>query len=103
MKRPGKVKLGWKEFSVEYKPHVISGDGKDCFGLANYNKGKIFVSEDSYNDANERIVGLLHELVHMIDAHYKMELSENQVAMLTVALGDLAAQNPGLMKYIFEK
>ncbi len=103
MKRPEKVKLGWKEFSVVYKQHTISEDGKDCFGLASYNKGEIFISEDSYDGANLKIAGLLHELLHMLNLHYMTELTENQVSMLAVGLGDLAAQSPGLMKFIFEE
>jgi len=102
MKRPEKVKLGWKELEITYKPHVISEDGKDCFGLAQYHKGVIFISEDHYTEANLKIRGLLHELLHMIDFHYATELSEAQVSMLAIGLGDLSAQNPGLMKYIFE-
>ena len=103
MKRPEKIKLGWKEFDIEYKPHVISEDGKDCFGMSQYNKSVILISEDHYTEANMKIKGLLHELLHMVDFHYATELSEAQVSMLSIGIGDLAAQNPGLMEYIFEK
>jgi len=102
MKRPGKVKLGWKEFSVVYKQHAISEDGKDCYGLSSYQKGEIFISEDNCTKATQNIDGLLHELLHMIDKHYMTELSENQVSMLACGLGDLFSQNPGLMDYIFK-
>ena len=103
MKRPEKVKLGCKNLKIVYKPDVVSEDGKACFGLASYTKGEIYISEDKDDESNVRIAGLLHELIHMVDVHYMTELTENQISMLTVGLGDLAAQNPGLMKYVFEK
>ena len=97
-----KIRVGWKEYEIVYKDIVICPDGvSKCYG--NYSDEKQIIEICStYSPAQQRAT-MLHELMHAIDAYHSLELSEKTISVLTNALAELEANNPGLMGEIFAK
>lgn len=99
-KRPDLLKIGWKHLRITYKSTVIDMAGADSYGIVRYVPGEISIS-DSHEEAVMCIDGLLHEVIHCISCHGDLNLSENQVSGIATGLGDVAAQNPDLIGFIF--
>jgi len=100
MKKPTEIKLGWRIVKIIYKSIVLF-NGQDSYGRTDANEGKIEIATEKIDISNSKIKGLLHEILHIINYHYCINLAEKQIEILAIGLGDLAAQNPELIKYIF--
>ena len=74
MKIPGKIKVLYKEYTVEETAN-LHDNGGDLYGQIHYLPEKIFLNVDAREEQKKST--LLHELIHAMDEIYSIGLKEN--------------------------
>jgi hypothetical protein len=83
------------DFGVHYKSgEEMSGN----IGLALFDKQEIWINS-GHSDQTKKIA-LLHETIHILSSVYNMNLSEEQVVVMTHALLGALRDNPKFVKEI---
>lgn len=95
MKIPGKIKVLYKEYTVEETVN-LHDNGGDLYGQIHYLPEKIFLNVDAREEQKKST--LLHELIHAMDEIYSIGLKEKQVKKLGNALYMLQKDNPELFE-----
>ena len=65
-------------------------------GLANFNTQEIWINQSSTEQTIK--IAKWHEVVHMLDHAYDLEMTERQVKFFTHALLALLEDNPGIVE-----
>jgi hypothetical protein len=95
MKIPGKIKVLYKEYTVEETVN-LHDNGGDLYGQIHYLPEKIFLNVDAREEQKKST--LLHELIHAMDEIYSIGLKEKQVKKLGNAFYMLQKDNPELFE-----
>ena len=95
MKIPGKIKVLYKEYTVEETVN-LHDNGGDLYGQIHYLPEKIFLNVDAREEQKKST--LLHELIHAMDEIYSIGLKEKQVKKLGNACYMLQKDNPELFE-----
>ena len=95
MKIPDKVRIGGVDYSIEYVERLISGDGKALLGQIEYDTAVIRL-EPNAQDAQGKCRTLLHEIMHGIEHHFKLDLSEEEIDNLANGMYMVIKDNPDL-------
>lgn len=95
MKIPGKIKVLYKEYTVEETAN-LHDNGGDLYGQIHYLPEKIFLNVDAKEEQKKST--LLHELIHAMDEIYSIGLEEKQVEKLGNAFYMLQKDNPELFE-----
>lgn len=95
MKIPGKIKVLYKEYTVEETVN-LHDNGGDLYGQIHYLPEKIFLNVDAREEQKKST--LLHELIHVMDEIYSIGLKEKQVKKLGNAFYMLQKDNPELFE-----
>ena len=95
MKIPGKIKVLYKEYTVEETVN-LHDNGGDLYGQIHYLPEKIFLNVDARVEQKKST--LLHELIHAMDEIYSIGLKEKQVKKLGNAFYMLQKDNPELFE-----
>lgn len=95
MKIPGKIKVLYKEYTVEETAN-LHDNGGDLYGQIHYLPEKIFLNVDAKEEQKKST--LLHELIHAMDEIYSIGLKEEQVEKLGNAFYMLQKDNPELFE-----
>lgn len=95
MKIPGKIKVLYKEYTVEETAN-LHDNGGDLYGQIHYLPEKIFLNVDAREEQKKST--LLHELIHAMDEIYSIGLKEKQVNKLGNAFYMLQKDNPELFE-----
>lgn len=95
MKIPGKIKVLYKEYTVEETVN-LHDNGGDLYGQIHYLQEKIFLNVDAREEQKKST--LLHELIHAMDEIYSIGLKEKQVKKLGNAFYMLQKDNPELFE-----
>lgn len=90
---PNKVKVLYKEYTVEEQTNLHDGGG-DLYGQIHYLPQKIILNTDASEE--QKKTTLLHELIHAMDEMYSIGLKEKQVEKLGNAFYMLLRDNPGV-------
>lgn len=95
MKIPDKVRIGGVDYSIRYEERLISDDGKALAGQIDYNKGIIRI-EPKVQSIQGMCQTLLHEIMHGIEHHFKMDLTEDEIDNLASGMYMIIKDNPGI-------
>lgn len=95
MKIPGKIKVLYKEYTVEETAN-LHDNGGDLYGQIHYLSEKIFLNVDASEEQKKST--LLHELIHALDEMYDIRLKEKQVKKLGNAFYMLQKDNTELFE-----
>lgn len=88
---PDKVKILYKEYSVEEQENLHDAEG-ELYGQVQYLPQKILLNADSSDEQKQAT--LVHEVVHAMDEMYAIGLKEKQVEKLGNAFYMLLRDNP---------
>lgn len=91
MNIPEKVKVLYKEYTVEEQENLHDGGG-ELYGQIRYLPEKILLNIDSSEEQKKST--LMHEIIHALDEMYCIKLKENQVEKLGTAMYMLLRDNP---------
>ncbi len=91
MRIPDSARIGPFTYGVEYHEGLIADDGKGLFGQADHVKHAIRISRFATPDHHP--VTFLHEVLHVIDEVYDLDLKERQVDVLAAALVSFLKDN----------
>ena len=96
---PNKVKIGWREYTVEQSEHRSGDGGGDLYGEINYEGQKIYIYDKLTPD--NKVVTLLHEIMHgifYISGHEKWRKDEGLIDCISENLYQVIKDNPDLFK-----
>lgn len=99
MNIPERVKIGWREYTIEQGEHRTDEKGGDLYGQIEYEAGKIYLYEKLDND--NKAVTLLHEIIHGIlylAGRTKDRKNEGLIECLSENLYQVIKENPGLFE-----
>ena len=89
VKVPNKIKIGTHTYTVELDPHLNSDD-KD-YGQVNYRTQKIKIwSEAPLSIRNQ---SLLHEIIHLGQNIYRVEISDPDIDRVAETIGQFLMDN----------
>ena len=97
MKRPEKLKLLGKKWSVSYRPL----EAKDELGECDLEHQAIALKDGMKLEQEQST--LLHECIHAISDSLGLGLTEKQVQGLETGLYDLNSSNPRFFSYLKKK
>lgn len=96
MKRPTKIRIMGIDYSIEYvgrKCDVDTDDQSALFGQIRYDECAITVASCRREELMR--ITLMHEVIHAIDRHFRMELTESTTGMIAEGLCQVMADNGG--------
>lgn len=88
-----KVKISGIEYAIVMKPPEEMGGS---IGLANFNTQEILINQNMTRQTIK--IAKWHEVIHMLDHTYDLEMTEKQVKFFTHALIALFEDNPGIVE-----
>ena len=97
MNIPDSVRIGGVDYSIVYKERIISGEGKALLGQIDFDNSRILI-EPSVQSLQGQHQTLLHEIMHGIEHHFKMDLTEDEIDNLANGVYMVAADNPDIFK-----
>jgi hypothetical protein len=97
MKIPDKVRIGGVDYSVEYVERLISGENTALCGQINYDMAVIKI-EPNVQDEQGKCRTLLHEIMHGIEHHFKLSLSEDEIDNLANGMYMVIKDNPQMFR-----
>lgn len=87
------VRISGVDYAIIMKPaEEMAGH----IGLANFNTQEIWINANS--TAQTRKIAKWHEVIHMLDHAYDLEMTERQVKFFTHALVALLEDNPTIVE-----
>jgi hypothetical protein len=99
MKRPERIRILSKPFSVEYVSGVPLED--DLNGECDTDKQRILVRDGQPLESEQDT--LLHEVLHAVEEAVDARLKETQVKKVATALLAVLKDNPSLVTYLRRK
>jgi hypothetical protein len=87
------VKISGIDYAIIMKPAEEMGGH---IGLANFNTQEIWINQSSTEQTIK--IAKWHEVVHMLDHAYDLEMTERQVKFFTHALLAFLEDNPGIVQ-----
>lgn len=99
MKIPEKVKIGWRNYTIEQGEHKSGDFGGDLYGEIHYEQDKIWLYQGQ-SDEN-KIVTLLHEILHGIfytSGNKEWRENEELITCVTENMYQVIKDNPGMFK-----
>lgn len=97
MKIPDKVKIGFKDYTVNRIDGPVISDNCVCYGDVTYDTGIIRLQDTGLSEDMKQCV-FIHECIHAIDDMLKINLSEEQVKELSKGLYSLVKDNLEMFK-----
>ncbi len=88
-----KVKISGIEYAIVMKTSEEMGGN---IGLANFNTQEISINQHMTGQTIK--IAKWHEVIHMLDHTYNLEMTERQVKFFTHALIALLEDNPGIVE-----
>jgi len=89
-----KIKISGIEYAIVMKsPEEMGGH----IGLANFNTQEISINQSMTSQTIK--IAKWHEVIHMLDHAYDLDMTEKQVKFFTHALVALFEDNPGIVKH----
>jgi len=90
-----KVRISGIDYSIVMKPSEEMGG---TIGLANFNTQEISINREMTSQTIK--IAKWHEVIHMLDHAYDLEMTEKQVKFFTHALIALIEDNPGVVQML---
>jgi hypothetical protein len=81
-----KLPLAGLQVDVITMPSSIDADGSELLGEADTAKMQIRLNENLLKDIDRLGETFLHEIIHMVEVMYEVNLSEEQVGVLGLGL-----------------
>lgn len=101
MKIPDKIRIGSMYYEVVKSNKILVLEGKECFGIIDYNKHLIEIN-DNIGDIQQQEQTFLHEVVHGIIRERNLDLEnsdeESIVDELATGLHQIIRDNPEMFK-----
>lgn len=100
-KRPERIKIISKRFSLEYQ---MEGEGElteDKMGECDTLGQRILVEEGLQYDTQKEVI--LHEVLHAVSDEMGLELSESQVSGTAKGILAVLIDNPSFAKFLLKK
>lgn len=97
MKIPKKVRIGGIDYVVQYEERLISDDGKALAGQIDYSEDIIRL-EPKVQSTQGMCQTLLHEIMHGIEHHFKMDLTEDEIDNLASGMYMVVQDNPDMFR-----
>lgn len=92
MKIPDKIKIGGIEYKIEFTKEIDDSIHKsEYIGRVLFRKNKILIL-DSY-PIEKKFRVMLHEIIHVLDEDFKMEMSEENLCRLEAGLYQVLKDN----------
>lgn len=102
MKKPSKIKLGHKEYKIQYISHKLASK-KGIFGELCTNSQTILIDK-SLSELNTSNT-LMHEVMHILAHNFQWDLPAKTEELIaetgTNGIFDCFAENPEILKYIY--
>ena len=97
MKIPDKVKIGFKDYTVNRIDGPVISDNCVCYGDVTYDTGIIRLQDTGLSEDMKQCC-FIHECIHGINDIFDIGLSEEQTTMLGKGLYGLIKDNPEMFK-----
>ena len=92
MNIPSKVKIGYKDYTVNKIDNTVVADNQVCYGNIDFDEGIITISTLYHEDQQK--CTFIHECLHGIDEIVEAKLTEDQVRLISKGLYDFIKINP---------
>ena len=92
MKKVGTLNILGQVYTVWRTGRLASPGMQDYYGSVDHILQKIYLNKD--NRPSQEGCTLLHEVLHVLDAHLGLDLGEERVKPVAVALFDMMTRNP---------
>ena len=89
VKIPKVIKMGTLDYKILFDPYIWKEEGK----RAQVNYLKLLIKVDNQIPNGLRGISLLHEIVHVIDEIYSLDLDDNDTDRLAHGLADFLFNN----------
>jgi len=97
---PSKVKIGYKNYTVELTDAPITVNGRECYGSIDYNDYIIKINK-TYKEDQQKAT-FLHEVLHGISEMYmNSRLTEEDIELLGRGLYTFFVDNQEAVKNMF--
>ena len=101
IKRPDRIKIISKRFTIEYQPEgsadLDPGHSGECRTL----EQRILIEEGQKPDTQKDTI--LHEVLHAISDEMELDLSEEQVTGASKGILAVLMDNPSFARYLLKK
>lgn len=94
MNIPNKVKIGYKDYTVNKVDGEVTEGNTVCYGVIHYDDGIIDISK-KYSEDQQKCA-LIHECIHGIDDVFDIGLSEKQTEKMGKGLYGFMKDNPNI-------
>ena len=101
IKRPERVKVISKRFTIHYVPEGTGELSEEKMGLCDTFHQNIWVQDDLKEDTQRET--LVHEVLHAISDEMRLELTEQQVAGAAIGILAVLMDNPSFAKFLLKK
>jgi hypothetical protein len=101
IKRPERIKIISKRFTVNYVPEGTEDLSEDKMGLCDTMNQLIWIEEGLKYDTQKET--LLHETLHAISDEMNLDLSEVQVSGAAKGILAMLIDNPSFAKFLLKK
>ena len=92
MKIPKRVRFVGRVYDVKHD--VACAEEHNAYGMVNFHTGLITLTPRKAGVSEmEETDTLMHELLHIINHHYKIELTEDQIHFITLGLLGVIREN----------
>lgn len=96
MNIPSKVKIGYREYTVNKVNDNVVYDNSVCYGNIEYDRGVINIS--TLHHEEQQKCTFIHECLHGIDEIVEAKLTEDQVRLISKGLYDFIKTNPDVFE-----
>lgn len=96
MNIPSKVKIGYKDYTVNKIDDTVVTDDIICYGNIDFNKSIINIS--TLHHEEQQKCTFIHECLHGIDEIVEAKLTEDQVRLISKGLYDFIKTNPDVFE-----
>ena len=96
MKIPNNIKIGWRDYTVEFIEERIDEDEELLDGEIDFSNHIIYINNDLLNE-DEKIVTFLHEIIHGVfqsQGHSEWGSNEDLIEAVSEGLFLVMKDNP---------
>ena len=98
MNIPDKVRIAGVDYAIEYKERLIDTESHVALvGQIDYDNAKILI-EPTVQDKQSQCRTLLHEILHGLERHFKLDFEEDEIDNLANGLYMVIKDNPGIFE-----